>query len=427
MSSESINPSSGNQTDGSAPQEKNILALSLVVIFGIFATTMAQPQTLGRLPFTFYMKEHLHMSPGDIGQFFFLCGLAWYFKPFAGILVDAFPLYGTRRRWYMMLGAGLSAVSWLALALVPKTHSNLLYMAIIINFFMVIASTATGAFLVEAGQRMGATGRLTSVRGMTQNTCSMIIGPLGGFFATAAFAWVCGASALFVFSLVPVVFFLLREKPQQIDSTERFQLAGTQLKTIFSSKTVWATIIFSGLFYFAPGFGTLLTFRQSDVLHFSKEFIGILGSVSGAMGIAGAAFYGTLVKKFPMRTMLFAFISISVLGNFLYMLYRTPVSAVLIDGQNGFFFTLAEMALLDLAARATPKGCEGLGYSLILSIRNLALFGADAVGSQLGDPKGMNLSFNTMIIVNSATTAVVLILLPFLPKVLMLSKDKQKA
>ena len=33
----------------------------------------------------------------------------------------------------------------------------------------------------------------------------------------------------------------------------------------------------------------------------------------------------------------------------------------------------------------TPKGCEGLGYSLMLSIRNVALFGADIVGSHLAD------------------------------------------
>jgi hypothetical protein len=36
---------------------------------------------------------------------------------------------------------------------------------------------------------------------------------------------------------------------------------------------------------------------------------------------------------------------------------------------------------MDLAARATPKGREGLGYSLMLSVRNVALFGADVVGS----------------------------------------------
>jgi len=76
---------------------------------------------------------------------------------------------------------------------------------------------------------------------------------------------------------------------------------------------------------------------------------------------------------------------------------------------------------LDLAARATPKGCEGLGYSLMLSIRNVAVFGADIVGSHLADH---GWRFRSLVYLNASTTAIVLVLLPFLPAALMRSKDK---
>ena len=92
----------------------------------------------------------------------------------------------------------------------------------------------------------------------------------------------------------------------------------------------------------------------------------------------------------------------------------------MIESQNGFFFGLAEVALIDLAARATPKGCEGLGYSLILSIRNVSLFGADVVGSFLADHQW---PFTHLVFLNAGTTAIVLILVPFLPSALMQSKD----
>ena len=75
---------------------------------------------------------------------------------------------------------------------------------------------------------------------------------------------------------------------------------------------------------------------------------------------------------------------------------------------------------MDLAARATPKGCEGLGYSLMLSIRNVAIFGADVVGSYLADHKW---PFANLVYLNAGTTAVVLILVPLLPATLMQSKD----
>jgi hypothetical protein len=108
-------------------------------------------------------------------------------------------------------------------------------------------------------------------------------------------------------------------------------------------------------------------------------------------------------------------------GTLLYLFYSNWTRAIFIESQNGFFFSLAELALLDLAARATPRGCEGLGYSLMLSVRNVALFGADIVGSHLADNKW---PFSTLVYLNSGTTAIVLLLLPFLPAALMQSKDK---
>jgi hypothetical protein len=91
-----------------------------------------------------------------------------------------------------------------------------------------------------------------------------------------------------------------------------------------------------------------------------------------------------------------------------------------IESQTGLFGGLAEVALVDLAARATPKDCEGLGYSLILAFRNLALFGADVVGSYLVDHKW---AFSNLVLLNAGTTAIVLLLVPFLPAALKGSKD----
>ena len=74
---------------------------------------------------------------------------------------------------------------------------------------------------------------------------------------------------------------------------------------------------------------------------------------------------------------------------------------------------------IDLAARSTPKGCEGLGYALILSVTNVASFGADVVGSHLADN---HWPFAYLVNLNAGTTAIVLALLPFLPSALMRSR-----
>ena len=93
------------------------------------------------------------------------------------------------------------------------------------------------------------------------------------------------------------------------------------------------------------------------------------------------------------------------------------------------------MALLDLAARATPRGSEGLGYSLMLSIRNVALFGSDVLGSRLADNGwhlpfvGGNLhdsTFHSLVYLNAGTTFIVFLLVPLLPGVIMKSRDDDK-
>jgi MFS family permease len=402
-------------------QTRNLRALSLIIIFGIFATTMAQPQVLGRLPLQFLLKNDVHVTREQMAEFFFWCGLAWYLKPFAGILTDAIPFLGTRRRHYLLFSSALTALCWIGMAFLPHTYGALLLGAMILSVFMVMASTVTGAFLVEAGQRMGATGRLTSLRMLVGNFCSLVQGPAGGFLATVGFVWATGANAVVALTIFPIAYFYLREQrvPQQ-DSTTVLQNARQQLKTIVRARNLWLTLLFIGLYYFSPGFGTPLFYIQTDTLHFSKQAIGNLGVFSGALAILAAISYSQLIKRVNIRMLLFISIALAALGTLFYLFYSNYGRAVLIESQNGFFFGFAEVALMDLAARSTPKGCEGLGYSLILSIRNVALSGADIVGSYLADQKW---PFAHLVYLNAGTTALVLVLLPFLPAALMRSRD----
>lgn len=395
--------------------------IAIMIGLGIFATTLPQPQVLGRLPLTFLLKEQLHEPASRVAEFFFICGLFWYIKPIAGILTDAFPIFGTRRRHYMLISALFASISWLAMMILPKTYSALLWGAIIVNLFMVMASTVTGAFLVEAGQSLNATGRFSSLRVFAQSTAQTLNGYLGGLLASVGFLWAAGVNAVLILSLFPITYVFLREQKQRSTASQSIQNAERQLGTIGRSGTFWVAIIFVLLFYFAPGFSTLLTYRQSDVLHFSKQFIGLTQSVGGAAGLLAAVFYGYLIKRFSLRAMLFFGIATAAAGTLFYLFYSGPSAALAIDAQNGFFFNIAEIALLNLAAKATPVGCEGLAYSLLLSARNLALFGADWLGAQASDT--YKIPFNTMVWINAGTTAIVLIILPFMPKAIMSSKD----
>jgi hypothetical protein len=106
----------------SATRERPDQALvyaALVIVAGVLATTLAQTQVLARLPLQNLLKNELHADRTANAAFFFWAGLAWYLKPFAGILTDAFPLFGSRRKSYLLISATLAALSWLVLIVTP--------------------------------------------------------------------------------------------------------------------------------------------------------------------------------------------------------------------------------------------------------------------------------------------------------------------
>ena len=111
-------------------------------------------------------------------------------------------------------------------------------------------------------------------------------------------------------------------------------------------------------------------------------------------GVLAAVGYGFLCRRLNLRTLLVGCMVIATAANLGYLFYSSTGRAQAIEGLNGFGYTLAELALMDLAVRSTPAGSEGLGFSLMVSVRNLALFGTDWFGSKLLDQ--YHFSFNSL-------------------------------
>ena len=91
-----------------------------------------------------------------MATFLALGGLPWYFKIAAGLLSDSVPIWGTRRRHYLLVSAVLAAVLWIVIGQVPRTFLSLLLAVIATNTMLVVGSTVVGALLVEAEQQLGA-------------------------------------------------------------------------------------------------------------------------------------------------------------------------------------------------------------------------------------------------------------------------------
>src|SRR5262247_3706181 len=306
----------------------------LMVGLGAFVTTIAQPGVIGRLPLRILLKDQLQFGAQELATFMFLTTFAWNVKPIAGLLSDAFPLFGTRRRHYMIIGAGLACLCWFAMGIVPHTYRWLFAVAFGANAFMVIASTVMGGLMVEAGQKYGVSGRVTSIRQALQSAVSLGNGLLGGYLAAVAFGWTAGIATALLLTLAVATVFVLREPPHAASSREVLHHAAAQLRTLARSWTLWAAGIFLALVYITPGFTTPLLYRQTSVLGFSTPYIGFMETIEGATGLAGAAVYAIVCRRLTLRRLLFVAIATNALGTLLYLVYSYWTAPV-VHGVSG--------------------------------------------------------------------------------------------
>jgi len=396
--------------------------LATIVGFGMFASTFAQVGVLGMYPLKFLLMDQLHEGPFRVSLFMQLAALPWSFKIIAGIVCDGLPVFGSRRRYYLLLSTLLSGLLWLAVALVPPKFAPLVVMVIIMNIALVFVSTVAGGLLVEGGQEFSATGRLSAWRVVAMNVANFGI-PLGAFIWTGSLTFTAMAAAIPLFLVCGLTFFHYREKRVVHVDPRVWSGIWKQLKVAVRSRALWATAGLLFLVQFAPGFSTPLTFYQKNTLGFSDGAIGVLALVDAFAGIGGAFLYGYFCRRFTLRPLLYGSILFTGLISLLYLGYNDFNSALLIEALYCLAFALVQMPLYDLAARATPKGSEALGYSIIISVWNWGLLFSDLIGSALYEK--WHLGFKQLVWLNAATTLIVLVAVPFLPKLLVDRREEE--
>lgn len=388
-----------------------------VIGWGLVVTMLGWPQLLARLPLGFALKNELGLPPQDLAAFWAVATIPWYLKPLVGLLVDAFPLAGTRRRAYLLLGTLAAALCWLAFAVIPRAYGPLLVVALAVNAALVVVSACVGGLLVEVGQREGATGRLSALRQVLVGAVNLVVGPLGGWLAGRAFGWTVGVGVAIVGSFLPVVWTLARDA-----APERRPTVVPHLRAVLGSRATLAAAALVLLVYVAPGLHTPLFYHQQDVLGFDATLMGALQTWGGVGVLLGGLAYGVICRFVPLRVSLPAGIGLVAASTLLFLAYDSRDAALWIHPVSGFIGTLGVLPLYDLAARAAPRGSETFGYAFIVTMQTVGNYAiSDVVGSVLYGR--YHLTFDRLVWVDAAATLAVLLFLPALPRVLLAGRE----
>jgi CheY-like chemotaxis protein len=270
--------------------EQPSLRLSMLIIAaGTISTSLAQPDLLD-LPIRRLLKEELGVSQSQMAMLFGIGALAWYAKPIAGLLVDSV-LFGTHRRYYLIISSVVAAALWVFLGMVPHSYPLLLAGVVAMQCMLVIGSTVLGGFLVERGKRLMAEGRLVSCRMFVEHACDLVAGPLSGYLAGPAFGTAALIGAAIAVAAAPIAAICVTEPIQRKSTVVEARYLFSDIKSMLNSRTIWLVAIFSLIVSIPQSFGTPLYFYQKNTLAFTDVEIGYLTAVAGLGGLLGSGLY----------------------------------------------------------------------------------------------------------------------------------------
>src|SRR6266511_2883064 len=132
---------------------------------------------------TIVLKER-GLSAGQVATFFSISTIPWLVKPVYGLISDFVPLFGLRRKSYLLLTSWVAAGAGFALGLgVPHTYAWLAGLFTVMGLGLAFTDVLVDSVMVESGKPLGLTGAFQSVQWGAIQIASILVGEVGGYLA----------------------------------------------------------------------------------------------------------------------------------------------------------------------------------------------------------------------------------------------------
>ena len=421
---------------GDAAKRAAFWRIALLIALAVFINTNAG--MFSSLKSSYLLKNVLHLSASDVATFGIIVGIPSYLRVFMGMGSDLFPLFGFHRRSYYALSWLLAAGSNLALAFL---HTHYTYVAVLCvslvgatggNLLMVIMD----AVMVEVGNLTGTVGRLQTIQqGVPMVVGATYLGFVSGYVTQHWSYYLCFlVSGLVVLIGLPLTLLIdekrIAPRAGALETAEEREARLTErrenhartvaaLKQAASSGHLWAIVGFVFYLIFTPGTNTAQFYYLNDGLHLRPEQIGRLQMPGSIGAILGVLLFAAISRRIQVRAVVW---TAYLMDCCIYLInmgmrnYLTTVIAIVVASFIGMIYNLA---LLTLAARATPKGIEGTVYGLVMAAIYLAGALGEKVGSafytSLGWSHSTTFAWYGLQWFGFAFTVIAVIFIPFLP------------
>lgn len=404
---------------GNEPTPELIAILLVYFVQGILG--------LARLAVSFFLKDDLGMTPAEVSAMLGIVALPWTIKPLFGFMSDGLPIFGYRRRPYLLLSAVLGAVSWIALGTVVETPWQATLIVALSSLSVAISDVIADSLVVER-VRQESTSNVGSLQALCWGTSALggiLTAYLSGFllerFSTQTIFLI---TASFPLLIALGVAFLTEEPTGDRIQFESIKQQVGQLKNAITQKSIWLPTAFLFIWQATPTADSAFFFFTTNELGFQPEFLGRVRLVTSIASIIGVWLFQRFLKGIPFRT-IFAWSTVmsSLLGLTMLVLVTHANRAIGIDDRwfslgDSLVLTvmgqIAFMPVLVLAARLCPPGVEATLFALLMSVTNLAHLISYEFGAVLMHAMGITeTNFDRLWLLVTITNLSTLLPLPF--------------
>jgi len=369
---------------GNEPTAELLAILSVYFVQGILG--------LARLAVSFFLKDELGLGPAQVSAMLGIVILPWMVKPLYGFISDGFPIFGYRRRPYLVLAGLVGAVSWVCLATIVHTSWAATLIISVHSLSIAVSDVIVDSLVVERARKES-----QADAGSLQSIC-WSASALGGLITAYLSGWLLEhltTRTVFLITasfplLVSFVAWFIAESP--VDKTRndksnnpeyptvRHQLR--QLRKAVTQKSIWLPTAFIFIWLATPSSDSAFFFFTTNELHFQPEFLGRVRLVTSIASLVGIWIFQRFLKAVPFRVILGWSTVFSAAFGMTTLLLVTHANRAL--GIDDYWFSLgdsliltvmgqiAHMPVLVLAARLCPPGVEATLFALLMSVHNLA-------------------------------------------------------
>ncbi|KAI3979770.1 hypothetical protein MKX01_013865 [Papaver californicum] len=359
---------------------------------------------LSRLAVSFYLKDDLHLDPAETAVVTGVSALPWLIKPLYGFISDSVPLFGYRRRSYLVLSGLLGALSWSLMASLVDDKYGAAFCILLGSVSVAFSDVVVDSMVVERAR-----GESQSTSGSLQSLCwgSSAFGGIVSAYFSGSLVDAYGVRFVFgITALLPLitsaVAVLVKEKPtSRSTGGHNLSLVGAgffesskqniiQLLGAIRQPNIFLPTLFIFLWQATPHSESAMFYFTTNKLGFTPEFLGRVKLVTSVASLLGVGLYNGFLKHVPLRKI---FLVTTIIGSALGM-----TQVILVTGLNRQFgisdewFAVGDsliitvlgqasfMPVLVLAARLCPAGMEATLFATLMSISN----GGSVIGGLLG-------------------------------------------